>query len=71
LSYVKKVSPVITNIVIFEVSDQIDFNHIIQKLANKNIKVIPFGPQQIRLVTHLNFTDDMLDQTIKTLKSLN
>ena len=71
LSYVKKVSPVITNIVIFKVIDQIDFTHIIQKLANKNIKVIPFGPQQIRLVTHLNFTDDMLDQTIKTLKSLN
>ena len=71
LSYVKKVSPVITNIVIFEVIDQIDFNHIIQKLANKNIKVVPFGPQQIRLVTHLNFSDDMLTQAIKILKSLN
>ncbi len=70
LSYVKEVSPVITNIVIFEVIESIDFNLIIQKLADKNIKVVPFGPQQIRLVTHLNFTDEMLDKTVIELKSL-
>ncbi len=71
LSYVKEVSPIITNIVIFEIIESIDFNSIIQKLADQNIKVVPFGPQQIRLVTHLNFTDEMLEQTIKTLKSLS
>ena len=71
LSYVKEVSPVITNIVIFEIVDSIDFNLIIQKLADKNIKVVPFGPQQIRLVTHLNFTDEMLEETIQALNSLN
>ena len=70
LSYVKKVAPVITNIVIFEVIESIDFNLIIQQLAEQKIKVVPFGPQQIRLVTHLNFTDDMLEQTIRVLKSL-
>jgi threonine aldolase len=71
LSYVKTVLPVITNIVIFEVVKNIDFNVIIKKLAEQNIKVVPFGPQQIRLVTHLNFTDEMLTETIKALKSLN
>lgn len=71
LSYVKEVLPVITNIVIFEVIASIDFNLIIKKLEGKNIKVVPFGPQQIRLVTHLNFTDDMLEHSIKTLKSLS
>ncbi|MGB0887054.1 MAG: threonine aldolase family protein [Vicingaceae bacterium] len=71
LSFVKNVNPVVTNIVIFEVIESIDFNLIIQQLADQNIKVVPFGPQQIRLVTHLNFTDEMLERTVAILKSLN
>jgi len=71
LSFVKEVAPVVTNIVIFEVIESIDFNVIIQQLAAQNIKVVPFGPQQIRLVTHLNFTDEMLEKTIRVLKSLS
>jgi len=70
LSFVKEVSPVFTNIVVFEVKEAIDFNVIIAKLANQNIKVMPFGPQQIRIVTHLNFTDEMLVQLIDVLKKL-
>ena len=70
LSFVKEVSPVFTNIVVFEVKEAIDFNVIIAKLANQNIKVMPFGPQQIRIVTHLNFTDEMLVQLIDVLKKI-
>ena len=70
LSYVKNVLPVITNIVVFEVIDSIDFKLIIEKLENQNIKVVAFGPQQIRLVTHLDFTDVMLEKTLEVLKSL-
>jgi len=68
--YVKEVLPVVTNIVVFEVIPEIDFNTILQKLADNKILAVPFGPQQIRLVTHLNFTDEMLNETIKVLKSL-
>ena len=71
LSYVAKVLPVFTNIIIFEVVESIDFTTIIDKLAAKDVKVVAFGPQQIRLVTHLNFTDEMLTEAIKILKSLN
>lgn len=71
LSYVKKVLPVYTNIVVFEVVDEIESATIINKLEEKNIKTVAFGPQQIRLVTHLNFTDDMLSETIKTLKDIS
>ena len=70
LSFVKKVLPVYTNIVVFEIIDSIDFNRIIKKLAEKNLKVMAFGPQQIRMVTHLNFTDDMLTEAISILKNL-
>ncbi|MDG1476646.1 MAG: GntG family PLP-dependent aldolase [Vicingaceae bacterium] len=71
LSFVEKVLPVYTNIVIFEIIETIDLNTIIQQLADKNIKVVAFGPQQIRMVTHLNFTNEMLEETIKTLVSLS
>jgi threonine aldolase len=71
LSYIAKVLPVFTNIVIFEVIDTIDFTSVIDKLAAKDIKVVAFGPQQIRMVTHLNYTDEMLVRTIAILKTLS
>jgi len=70
LSYVKKVLPVYTNIVVFEVVNGIDYTTIINKLEEKNLKSVAFGPQQIRLVTHLNYTDDMHTETINILKNL-
>ena len=70
LNYVKTVLPVDTNIVVFEVVSDINSQTIIEKLAAKNVKVVAFGPQLIRLVTHLNFTDDMLTETISILKGL-
>ncbi|PJB15138.1 MAG: threonine aldolase [Flavobacteriales bacterium CG_4_9_14_3_um_filter_32_8] len=70
VSFVKEVLPVYTNIVVFEIIDTIDYQSIIKKLAEKNVKVVAFGPQQIRMVTHLNFTDDMLTETISILKNL-
>lgn len=71
LPYVKTVLPVDTNIVVFEVIEKIDAGIIIKKFADKNLKVVPFGPQQIRLVTHLNFTNEMLDETLKILNSIS
>lgn len=70
LNYVKEVMPVDTNIVVFEVVNQIPSQQLLEKLAAKNIRAIAFGPQQIRMVTHLDFTDDMLTETISTLKTL-
>lgn len=71
LSYVKSVLPVDTNIVVFEVIDSISHTSIIEKLAAKNLKVMAFGPQQIRMVTHLDFNDDMLTKVIYLLKELS
>jgi threonine aldolase len=71
LSYVKKVLPVFTNIVVFEVVGEIDFNEIIKKLDTKGLRCVAFGPQQIRLVTHLNYTDEMHTEAINILKILS
>ncbi len=71
LPFVKTVLPVDTNIVVAEIIEKIEYNSIINKLAEKGVKTVAFGPQQIRMVTHLDFTDDMLTETINTLKKIS
>lgn len=69
--YVNQVFPVSTNITIFELKQGMNSKEFVKKMFEQGVKVIAFGPQLIRLVTHLDFTEDMLDQTIKVLKNIN
>lgn len=71
LSYVDSILPVDTNIVIFNLNKNIDADNFIQKLLDNNIKVVGFGKQAIRLVTHLDYTDDMVLITEEVLKKIN
>ncbi|MEN8250324.1 MAG: GntG family PLP-dependent aldolase [Bacteroidota bacterium] len=66
-SFVTDVMPIDTNILIFSVDNVED---IMGKLTAKGILGIPFGPNQIRFVTHLDFTDDMLEETVKVLREM-
>ncbi|UTW60706.1 aminotransferase class I/II-fold pyridoxal phosphate-dependent enzyme [bacterium SCSIO 12741] len=59
-SYVQEVLPVETNIVIYRLDDAMDVNEYIQLLDSHGLKVVPFGPGLVRMVTHLDFTDTML-----------
>jgi threonine aldolase len=70
LSYVEEVLPVDTNILIFKLSKAIPEKEFIGKLAEKNVLAMDLGPQTIRFVTHLDFTDEMLTETISVLKSI-
>ena len=69
LSYIKTVWPVFTNILIFEINDGVDLNNLILRFAEQNLKVSAFGPQLIRIVTHLDFNDEMMERTIQILKN--
>ena len=69
-AYVTEVFPVETNIVIARLVPELSTNDFIAKLLAKNIKIVAFGPQLVRFVTHLQFTDDMLQYTINTINSL-
>ena len=71
LSYVDDVLPVDTNIVIFNLKANVKPEEFLQKLSSNNIKATSFGKQAIRFVTHLDFTDEMLEKTEKILKTLN
>jgi threonine aldolase len=70
LSYVESVLPVDTNIVIFNLTDKYTAVTFEEALKPFDIKLAAFGKQTIRFVTHLDFTDEMLEKVIEVLKKL-
>ncbi|HOP64562.1 MAG TPA: GntG family PLP-dependent aldolase [Spirochaetota bacterium] len=70
LPYVEEVVPVETNILIFRLKDSITEKEFLVKLKGKGILATAFGPQTIRFVTHLDFTEEMLHRTVEILKSI-
>jgi threonine aldolase len=64
---VKYVEPIETNIVIFNVVDDIDELAFINRLNDAGISLISMGNGKLRLVTHLDFTEEMLEIVVKTL----
>ncbi len=70
LPFVKGLMPVDTNIIIFELNDQKDANHLVEELKHKGILCGTFGKQMIRFVTHLDITADQTQQTIDILKKM-
>ena len=71
LPYVISILPVETNIIIFTLDEKLSSDAFVKKLAEGNIKAVSFGTQTIRFVTHLDFTDEMLQKTIDVLKKIN
>jgi len=59
VSYVTKVEPIETNIIIFYVDKKIGADNFIAKMKAKNILLIPMGEGRIRIVTHLDYTKEM------------
>ncbi|AGC78131.1 L-threonine aldolase [Nonlabens dokdonensis] len=55
LPYVSKVEPIETNIIIFEVADE---NKIINYLTEHDVIISNMGSGKLRLVTHLDYTDE-------------
>lgn len=70
LSCIKKVEPIETNIVIFELNDGVDEAKFLNDLNDKNIKIIGMGSNKLRMVTHLDYTDQMHDKLLEVLKVL-
>jgi threonine aldolase len=68
LPYVKKVEPVETNIIIFYVKDHLNADDFIACMTKKNILLTPMGDGKIRIVTHLDFSIEMLEKLVFELK---
>ena len=66
-SYVKKVLPVETNIVIYEIDSSMDPAAYLESLKQKGVMAVHFGGQQIRLVTHLDLSEEDINNAVKIL----
>lgn len=69
-TYVNNVLEVMTNIIIFELNQSMPTDVFVHKLEELHIHCFSIGKQQIRMVTHLDFNDDMLNTVTKALKNL-
>lgn len=70
-SYVAQVRPVRSNIVIFDVNPPHTAASLIEQLAGQGVLASAFGPQTVRLVTHLDVSAAMIEQTLAILRKLD
>ena len=62
LPEVVEVFPVDTNIVIFRLTDQLLATDYVAQLAEKGIRAVTFGKHLFRFVTHLDLTDEHMEE---------
>ncbi len=69
-NFVEEVVPVETNIIIFKLNDKYTDTRFLKMLEKRGILAVGFGPQTIRFVTHLDFTEEMLDTVVGVLQGM-
>ncbi|NCA86276.1 MAG: threonine aldolase [Clostridia bacterium] len=70
LPFVDELLPIETNIVLFRLNDALPAATFIKKLSEKDMLVVPFGKQYIRMVTHLDINDDHLEEACSILQKM-
>jgi threonine aldolase len=66
--WIKELLPVHTNIVVFTLDDKLKQEEFLSRLQAEGILAVAFGRQTVRMVTHLDFNDQMLDKVTDVLK---
>jgi threonine aldolase len=67
---IKSVEPVETNIIIFNVIDSINEQDFISRMSDAGISLISMGHGKLRMVTHLDFTEEMLESVVLTIENI-
>jgi threonine aldolase len=71
LPFVKKVEPIDTNIVIFEIDPVfMTDTTFVEKLRANDVHLIGMGQGKLRMVTHLDYTDNMHNALMERLSKL-
>ncbi|MEO6453301.1 MAG: GntG family PLP-dependent aldolase [Ginsengibacter sp.] len=68
--FIGRILPVETNIIIFEVIEPYNPKTLADTLKKSNILVIPISKTQIRLVTHLDITEEMINKTLNVIEEI-
>ena len=66
----KSVLPVETNIVIFETVESTTAAIVVEKLKQKGILCSITATDRVRLVMHLDITEEMVNKTIEIIKAI-
>jgi len=71
LTFINRVEPIETNIIIFEIDEKIMTGEFfIEKLRQNNVHIIGMGQGKLRIVTHLDYTDAMHEVFLQILNKL-
>lgn len=68
--FVDTILPVETNIVIFSVKGRFNPVSLVARMKEENILWYAISPTQVRIVTHLDITEAMIEKTIKIIGSI-
>jgi threonine aldolase len=68
--FVKAIMPVETNIIIFEVEEPYSARALASRLKDAGVLAIAISANQLRFVTHLDISPEMVEQVIKIIESL-
>jgi threonine aldolase len=71
LDYIKKVEPVETNIVIFELDDKFSSSIFQSKLSEKGIEIISMGDNKLRVVTHLDYNQEQHEYFLESIDNIH
>ena len=69
-SFVQGVLDVETNIVVFKLIGGLHSDVVVDAFESKGVKIVPFGPDKARMVTHLDFTDDDLNGVLNIIRDI-
>ena len=69
--FVRSIMPVETNIIIFEVKGEGCARQLALQLKEKDILAIAISPNQVRFVTHLDISPNMVDRIVEVIEQLN
>ncbi len=70
LPYVEEVTPVQTNLVFFSLKASMPVDQFLRKLRENDIYAMALAPQQVRFVTHLDISDEMMEKVKTVLKEM-
>jgi len=69
-SFIKKLYPIETNLLIFQLNNEINDVEFIEGLKEKGIISVSMGKQLVRFVFHLDVSNKQFDQLMKIIKDL-
>ena len=70
-SFIKKVEKVETNILIFQLNQDISDEYFLKKMSEHNVKLISMGDNKLRLVTHKDYSQEMHENFLNILSNLS